>query len=74
LKDVAVDMGPTSRLLVADMVLPDKTEMGGDMTIYWLKFSMKMLNGREEMVKLLSAMLGAARLEFAKVWIYNFGT
>ena len=67
-------MGPTSRLIVADMILPDKTEMGGDMTIYWLDFSMMLLNGKEKTMKEFSEILGAAGLEIVQVWRYSFGT
>jgi hypothetical protein len=74
LKNVAVAMGPTSRLIIADMILPDKTEMGGDMTIYWMDFSMLMLNGKEKTKTEFHEILSAAGLEIVKVWMYSFGT
>ena len=67
-------MGPTSRLIVADMILPDKTEMGGDMTIFWLDFSMMLLNGKEKTFTEFSEILDAAGLEIVQVWRYSFGT
>jgi hypothetical protein len=74
LKNVASAMGPTSRLIVADMILPDMTEMGGDMTTYWMDFSMMMLNGKEKSRKEFEEILNAAGLEIVKVWMYSFGT
>jgi hypothetical protein len=73
LKNVAAAMGPTSRLIVADLILPDKTEIGGDMTTYWLDFSMMMLNGKEKTKKEFEEILDAAGLEIVKVWMYHFG-
>lgn len=67
-------MGPTSRLIVADMILPDKTEMGTDMTIYWLDFSMMLLNGKEKTEKQFRDILSAAGLEIVKIWMFGFGT
>ena len=56
------------------MILPDKTEMGGDMTIYWLDFSMMLLNGKEKTLTEFSEILGAAGFEIVQVWRYSFGT
>jgi hypothetical protein len=67
-------MGPTSRLIVADLILPDKTEMGEDITIYWLDFSMMMLNGKEKTMKEFREIFDAAGLEIIKVWMYTFGS
>jgi hypothetical protein len=67
-------MGPTSRLIIADMVLPEKTELGGELTIYWMDFSMMMLNGKEKTKKEFEEILDAAGLEIVKIWMYGFGT
>lgn len=74
LKNIAGAMGPSSRLIVADIILPEKTEVGGDLTTYWLDFSMMMLNGKEKTKKEFSEILDAAGLEIVKVWMYSFGT
>ncbi|KAF8860842.1 S-adenosyl-L-methionine-dependent methyltransferase [Acephala macrosclerotiorum] len=74
LKNIASAMGPTSRLIIADMVLPDKTEMGDDMTIYWMDFSMMMLNGKEKTKGEFEGILDAAGLELVKIWPFSFGT
>jgi len=67
-------MGATSRLIVADMIMPERTEMGGEMTIYWMDFSMMMLNGKEKSKKEFEEILDAAGLEIVKIWSYTFGT
>lgn len=67
-------MGPTSRLIIADMIRPEKTEVGGDMSIYWMDFSMMMLNGKEKSQKEFEEILGAVGLEIAKIWSASFGT
>jgi hypothetical protein len=74
LKNVASAMTPKSRLIIADMILPDKTELGGELTIYWMDFSMMMLNGKEKTKKEFEEILDAAGLEIVKVWMYSFGT
>ena len=60
-------MTPNSRLIIADMILPDKTEIGGELTIYWVDFSMMMLNGKEKIKKEFEEILDAAGLEIVKV-------
>ncbi|KAE8443020.1 hypothetical protein EG329_002414 [Mollisiaceae sp. DMI_Dod_QoI] len=74
LKNIASAMGPTSRLIIADMILPDKTDIGGDMTIYWMDFSMMMLNGKEKTKGEFEEILDKAGLEIVKVWMFSFGT
>ncbi|CZR68915.1 related to O-methyltransferase B [Phialocephala subalpina] len=73
LRNIASAMGPTSRLIIADMILPDKTELGGDMTIYWMDFSMMMLNGKEKTKGEFEEILGEAGLELVKIWPFGFG-
>jgi hypothetical protein len=67
-------MTPKSRLIIADMTWPDKTEIGGELTIYWMDFSLMMLNGKEKTKKEFEEILDAAGLEIVKVWRYSFGT
>ena len=73
LKNVASAMGPTSRLIIADMVMPEKTQMGGDLTIYWLDFIMMTLNGKEKTEKEFVEITDAAGLEIVKVWSSGYG-
>ncbi len=69
LRIVAEAMGPTSRLLIADMIMPERTELGGDMPIYWMDFSMMMLNGKEKSKKEFEQIIDAAGLEIVKIWM-----
>lgn len=74
LQNIAGAMGPTSRLIIADMILPDRTDISGDMTIYWMDFSMMMLNGKEKTKAEFEQILDAAGLELVKIWPFAFGT
>jgi hypothetical protein len=67
-------MGPTSRLLIADMVMPDHTEVGTEITPYWMDLSMMMLNGMEKSKKGFEEIVGAAGMEIVKIWPFKFGT
>jgi len=71
LKIVAAAMGPTSCLIITD-IMPEKTEMGGNITIYWVDFSMMMLNGKEKS-KEFTEFVDAAGLEIVKIWPFGFG-
>lgn len=42
LKQIAVAMGPTSRLLVGEFVKPDDAKMGDDFTIRWMDLEAKL--------------------------------
>lgn len=66
-------MGPTSRLIIADMLMPETTQMGGDLTIYWLDFSMMMLSGKEKSEKEFAEITEAAGLEIVKIWLSGIG-
>lgn len=72
-KNIASAMGPTSRLLIGDFVVPEKTHIGDDFMIYWLDLSMMMLTGKEKTVKEFEGILDAAGLELIKIWPFSFG-
>ncbi|KAF4626200.1 hypothetical protein G7Y89_g11964 [Cudoniella acicularis] len=74
LKNIADAMGPKSRLVVADMILPEKTEVGAELIPYWMDFSMMMLNGKEKSRKEFEEILDESGFEIVKVWKYSFGT
>ncbi|KAL9088291.1 MAG: hypothetical protein Q9165_006215 [Trypethelium subeluteriae] len=67
-RNVAGAMGPTSRLLIGDFVVPEKTQVGADFAVYWMDFSMMMLTGREKTAKQFEEILDAAGLELVKIW------
>lgn len=66
-------MGPTSRLLIGDFVVPEKTHIGDDFMIYWMDFSMMMLTGKEKTAKQFEMILNEAGLELVKIWPFAFG-
>lgn len=43
LKNVAGAMGPSSRLIIADMVMPEKAEIGMEVTPFWMDFNRMLL-------------------------------
>ena len=72
-KNIASAMGPTSRLLIGDFVVPAKTHVGDEFMVYWMDLSMMMLTGREKTAKQFEDILNAAGLELVKIWPHAFG-
>lgn len=73
LRQITSAMGPTSRLIIADLILPERTTPGGDMTIYWMDFSMMMLNGKEKTREEFENICNETGLEVVKVWMHAYG-
>jgi hypothetical protein len=44
-------MGPLSGLLMAEFVIPEKTEVGKDMSKYWMDMVMLAIGGKERIAK-----------------------
>ncbi|KAF7932151.1 uncharacterized protein EAE97_009172 [Botrytis byssoidea] len=74
LKNIASAMGSTSRVVIADMIRPEKTDVDGEIMIYWMDFCMMMLNGKEKSEKEFREIIDAAGLEVIKIWRYPVGT
>ncbi|KKY19905.1 putative o-methyltransferase-like protein [Phaeomoniella chlamydospora] len=68
LKSVVPAMGPDSRLIICDMLLPDRVEVGGPMEPYWLDFSLLCISGIEKTLKEFNEIFDAVGLELVKVW------
>jgi hypothetical protein len=68
LKNAASGMGPTSRILIFDHVVPEKALLGADNTVYWMDFSMMTISGKEKTAKIFAEMFDAAGLEIVKIW------
>lgn len=68
LKQIAVAMGPTSRLLVGEFILPDQAKLGDDFTIRWMDFCMITLSGKERTQADFEELFGTAGLELVKIW------
>lgn len=72
-RNVASAMAPSSRLLIGDFVVPEKTHVGDDTTVYWMDFSMMMMTGREKTAEQFRAILQEVGLEMMKIWPSSFG-
>ncbi|TVY27243.1 O-methyltransferase [Lachnellula hyalina] len=72
-KNIASAMGPTSRFIIADMIMPEKVEIGTEVTPYWMDFNLMMLNGTEKSKKQFEEILDAAGLEIVKIYPFAFG-
>lgn len=62
-------MGPTSRLLIAELVIPAKTEVGEDMSPYWMDMVMISIGGKERNLKEFKELLDSVGLEFVNCWM-----
>jgi hypothetical protein len=69
LKNSAEAMGPTSRLLIAETVVPALTEVGEDMGTYWMDMVMLGIGGKERSEKEFTALFDAVGLELVKIWM-----
>lgn len=67
LRNTALAMGPTSRLLVCDMLVPDRVEVGGSMDLYWLDFCLLTISGKERKMDEFRAIFEEAGLEVVAV-------
>ncbi|KAK5131067.1 hypothetical protein LTR08_001353 [Meristemomyces frigidus] len=72
-KNIVSAMGPTSRLLIGDFVVPEQSHIGDDFMVYWMDFSMMMLTGQEKTASQFEKILNAAGLELVKIWPFRFG-
>jgi hypothetical protein len=67
-------MSPKSRLLIAEIVVPARTEVGEDMVTYWMDMVMLAIGGKERSEKEFKALLEAVGLELVKIWPAAVGT
>ncbi|KAH9218553.1 S-adenosyl-L-methionine-dependent methyltransferase [Leptodontidium sp. 2 PMI_412] len=74
LRNVVPAMGPDSRLIICDMLVPEKVEVGGPMELYWLDFSLLTISGREKTLKEFNEMFDEVGLELIKVYPSGIGS
>lgn len=67
-------MGPTSRLLIAEFVVPDQTTVGEDMSPYWMDMVMLAIGGKERSRRDFEILLDQTNLELVKIWPAEIGT
>ncbi|KAK3988693.1 O-methyltransferase [Cladorrhinum sp. PSN332] len=68
LRRVVDAMGPTSRILIAEMILPDTTTAGDNPLPFFMDVNMFMEGGVERTEQHWKKLLGEAGLEIQKVW------
>ena len=73
LKNIADAMAPDSRLLIGEIVVPDKPE-GVDKTVYWMDLCMLIIGGKERSEKEFSDLLDSAGLKLVKIWRSKLGS
>lgn len=70
---IADAMGQDSRLLIGEMVVPDKPD-GVDKTVYWMDLCMLIIGGKERSETEFSQLLNSAGLELVKIWTGKLGS
>ncbi|PVH83370.1 o-methyltransferas-like protein [Cadophora sp. DSE1049] len=73
LKNIAAAMGPKSRLLIGEVIVPARTQIGEDLGTYWMDMVMISIGGRERSEKEFVALLDGAGLVLHKIWPYAVG-
>jgi hypothetical protein len=68
LRNTASAMGPESRLVVSDMLLPEKVQLDGPSTSYWLDLSLLAIGGKERNMANFVEIFDDVGLELVKVY------
>lgn len=72
-KNTAAAMGPDSRLLICDMLVPDMVEVYENMDLYWLDFALLCMTGQEKKKADFVKIFDAAGLELVKIYPSAYG-
>ncbi|KAK0651525.1 S-adenosyl-L-methionine-dependent methyltransferase [Cercophora newfieldiana] len=73
LKNTAKAMGPDSRLIICDMLVPEKVEVYGSQEVYWLDLNLMAMSGQERTLSEFNEIFDAAGLELVKVYSLGVG-
>lgn len=73
LKSTVSAMGPDSRLVVCDMIVPDLTKPGDDQVLYWLDLSLMCISGQERKLQTFKEIFDEVGLELVKVYPSGMG-
>ncbi len=68
LKSTVSAMGPDSRLIVCDMLVPEMVEPGRLKELYWLDLNLMSISGKEKTLGEFQEMFDTVGLELVKVW------
>ena len=66
-------MGPDSRLIVCDMLVPSRVKVGVPMQLYWLDLSLMLISGKEKTIEEFHEIFEAVGLELVKIYPSNVG-
>ena len=72
-KNTASAMGPDSRLLICDMLVPDLVEPHENMDLYWLDFALLCMTGQEKKKATFEEIFEAAGLELVQIYPSAYG-
>ncbi len=73
LKNIVPAMGPDSRVIVCDMLVPEKVDVGGPDEIYVLDFALMCVGGKERTISEFHQIFDEAGLELVKVYPSGIG-
>ncbi|KAK0720760.1 S-adenosyl-L-methionine-dependent methyltransferase [Lasiosphaeris hirsuta] len=73
LRNTVLSMGPDSRLIVCDMIVPDMVEVGGSKEVYWMDLNLMTMSGKEKSLKEFLHIFDTVGLELVKVWPSGMG-
>ncbi|KAK7425533.1 hypothetical protein QQZ08_007974 [Neonectria magnoliae] len=72
-KNTASAMGPDSRVLICDMLIPDMVEVHESMDLYWLDLSLLCMTGQEKKKADFIEIFEAAGLELVNIYPSAYG-
>ena len=72
-KNTVSAMGPDSRLLVCDMLIPQPVKVTGPAQPYWMDFALLLISGKEKTLQEFSDIFSAVGLEIVEVYHSNIG-
>jgi hypothetical protein len=72
-KNTASAMGPDSRLLICDMLVPETVDTQDVSDLYWLDFALLCMTGQEKKEVEFQEIFDAAGLELVKIWPSGYG-
>lgn len=72
-QNTASAMGPDSRLLICDMLIPGTVRPHEDMELYWMDMGLMCVGGQEKKMEELLMIVQAAGLEVVKVHRSSLG-
>lgn len=72
-KNTVSAMGPTSRLIICDMLIPDRVEVGASTPLYWLDMSLLTISGKERTKADFQEIFDAVGLEIVEIHPFTLG-